>query len=160
MSFESQKIVNFRHFGFDMNLTFSQRQILVNFCNITKNIIIYIIIEHKSIKKPFVAFFWCWVYVWLRLTRLLRILINSERLDASVFMTMLPATKHRSRHADTICYPNSNYLTTKLYETSECECNNNTIFQNELFSSLLPSGLAAQKPWWCRESRKLATLMN
>ena len=52
-------------------------------------------------------------------------------------------------HADTICHPNSSYVTTKLYETSACGCNNNTIFQNELFLRFLPStyvcSLAAQK---------------
>ena len=31
-------IVNFCHFGFDVNLTFSQGQILVNFRNVTKDI--------------------------------------------------------------------------------------------------------------------------
>ena len=42
--------------------------------------------------------------------------------------------------------------------------NNNTIFQNELFSHKFLTvdvcSLAAQKPWWCCESRKMATLMN
>ena len=28
-------------------------------------------------------------------------------------------------HGDAICHPNSSYLTTKLYETSACGCNNN-----------------------------------
>ena len=69
-------------------------------------------------------------------------------------------------HSDTICQPNSSYATTKVYETSACGCNNNTIFQNELFSRFLPSmygawqPMAAQKPWWCCESRTMATLMN
>ncbi len=39
------------------------------------------------------------------------------------------------------------YVTTKLYETSACECNNGTIFQNELFSSFLPS---THVTWQCR----------
>ena len=52
-------------------------------------------------------------------------------------------------HADTICHPNSSYVTTKLYETwSTCGCNNNTIFQNELFLRFLPSTYVA----WQRRS--------
>ncbi len=45
-------------------------------------------------------------------------------------------------------HPNSSYTTTKLYETLACGCNNNTIFQNELFSRFLPSTYVA----WQRRS--------
>ena len=52
-------------------------------------------------------------------------------------------TQYFCHHADTVCHPNSSYVTTKLYETSACGCNNNTIFQNELFSRFLPSTYVA-----------------
>ena len=48
-------------------------------------------------------------------------------------------TQYFCHHADTICHPNSSYVTTKLYETSECGRNNNTIFQSELLSRFLSS---------------------
>ena len=57
-------------------------------------------------------------------------------------------TRYYFHHGDTICHRNSSYATTKLYETLECGCNNNTIFQNELFSRLLPSTYVA----WQRRS--------
>ena len=57
-------------------------------------------------------------------------------------------TQYFCHHADIICHPNSTYVTTKLYETSACECSNNTIFQNELFSRFLPSTYVA----WQRRS--------
>ena len=49
-------------------------------------------------------------------------------------------------------HPNSHYVTTKLYETSACGCNNNMIFQNELFSRFLPSTYVA----WPRRSLGVA----
>ena len=57
-------------------------------------------------------------------------------------------TQYFCHHADTICHPNSNYVTTKRYEMSACGCNNNTIFKNELFSRFLPSTYVA----WQRRS--------
>ena len=36
-------------------------------------------------------------------------------------------------------FPRKRYVTTKLDKMSACECTNNTIFQNEVFSSFLPS---------------------
>ena len=54
-------------------------------------------------------------------------------------------------HADTICHPDSSYVTTKLHETSACGCNNNTIFQNELFSRFLPSTNVAWQRRSCAE---------
>ena len=48
----------------------------------------------------------------------------------------------------TIFHPTSSYVTTKLYETSACGCNNNTIFQKELFSRFPPSTYVA----WQRRS--------
>ena len=60
-------------------------------------------------------------------------------------------TQYFCHHADTICHPNSSYVTIELYETSACGCNNNTIFQNELFFAFptvdVLCSLAAQKPW-------------
>ena len=48
---------------------------------------------------------------------------------------------------------------TKLYQTSACGCNSNTIFQNELLSRFLPSTCV---PWQCRscEKHEMAILMN
>ena len=36
--------------------------------------------------------------------------------------------QHSCHHVDEIRHPNSSYITTKLYGTSTCRCNNNTIF--------------------------------
>ena len=36
--------------------------------------------------------------------------------------------QHSCHHVDTIRHPNSSYVTTKLYGTSTCGCNNNAIF--------------------------------
>ena len=36
--------------------------------------------------------------------------------------------QHSCHHVDTIRHPNSSYVTTKLYGTTTCGCNNNTIF--------------------------------
>ena len=56
----------------------------------------------------------------------------------SVTFSCLPAmardgeliqTQYFFHYRDTICHPNSSYMTTKLYETSACGCDNNTIFQ-------------------------------
>ena len=44
--------------------------------------------------------------------------------------------QHFCHHGDTIGHPNPSYVTTKLYGTSTCGCNNNTIFQKELLSSI------------------------
>ena len=35
---------------------------------------------------------------------------------------------HSCHHIETIRHPNSSHVTTKLYGTSTCGCNNNTIF--------------------------------
>ena len=35
---------------------------------------------------------------------------------------------HSCYHVENIRHPNSSYVTTKLYGTSTCGCNNNTIF--------------------------------
>ena len=70
-------------------------------------------------------------------------------------------TQYFCNHADAICHRNSSYVTTKLYETLACECNNNMIFQNELFSRFLPTTYVAWQhhQGFC-ESWKMATLMN
>ena len=60
---------------------------------------------------------------------------------------------HFCHHGDTIYHPKSGYVTTKLYGTSTCRCNNNAIFSDRAISSFLPStyaghaNLAAAKPW-------------
>ena len=66
----------------------------------------------------------------------------------TLFTLTFPKWRIECHHADTICHTNSSYVTTKLYETSTCGCNNNTIFQNELFSRFLPSTYVA----WQRRS--------
>ena len=45
-------------------------------------------------------------------------------------------------HGDTLCHPKSGYVTTKLHGTSTCGCNNNAIFQAELFLRFLQSSYA------------------
>ena len=48
--------------------------------------------------------------------------------------------QHLCHHSGTICHPTSSYVTTKLYGTSTCGCNNNAIFfQTEQFSRFLLS---------------------
>ena len=37
--------------------------------------------------------------------------------------------QHSFHHIDTICHPNSSYVTTKMYGMSTCGCNNNTVIQ-------------------------------
>ena len=34
-------------------------------------------------------------------------------------------------HGGTICHPKSSYVTTKLYGTSTCGCNNNALFSSD-----------------------------
>ena len=51
--------------------------------------------------------------------------------------------QHFYHHGDTICHPRSGYETTKLYGTSTCGRNNNTIFsEKKLFSLFLPASYA------------------
>ena len=38
--------------------------------------------------------------------------------------------QHFFHHGDTICHPNSGYVTTSLHGTSTCRCNNNAIFSD------------------------------
>ena len=46
---------------------------------------------------------------------------------------------HSCYHVETIRHPNSSYVTTKLYGTSTCGCNNNTIFSRRaIFFPSLP----------------------
>ena len=40
---------------------------------------------------------------------------------------------HSCYHVETIRHPNSSYVTTKLYGTSTCGCNNNTIFSQKSY---------------------------
>ena len=48
---------------------------------------------------------------------------------------------HSCYHAETICHPNSSYVTTKLYGTSTCGCNNNTIFSKRAMLTFLTVGV-------------------
>ena len=42
---------------------------------------------------------------------------------------------HSCHHVETIRHRNSSYVTTKLYGTSTCGCNNNTIFSKRVISN-------------------------
>ena len=77
-----------------------------------------------------------------------RVACRFRRSPAMARDGQLIQTQYFCHHADTICHPNSSYVTTKLYETSACGCNNNTIFENDLFSRFLPSTYVA----WQRRS--------
>ena len=44
---------------------------------------------------------------------------------------------HSCHHVETIRHPNSSYVTTKLYGTSTCGCNNNTIFSKRAILTFL-----------------------
>ena len=44
---------------------------------------------------------------------------------------------HSCHHVETIRHPNSSYVTTKLYGTSTCGCNNNTLFSKIAMSTFL-----------------------
>ena len=50
--------------------------------------------------------------------------------------------QHFYHHGDTICYPKSGYVTTKLHGTSTCRCNSNSIFSDRAIFSFLPSTYA------------------
>ena len=39
--------------------------------------------------------------------------------------------QHFCHHGGTICHPKSSCVTTKLYGTSTCGCNNNAVFSNK-----------------------------
>ena len=56
---------------------------------------------------------------------------------------------HSCYHVETIRHPNSSYVTTKLYGTSTCGCNNNTIFlKRAILTSMYAAhvSLAAGRP--------------
>ena len=65
-------------------------------------------------------------------------------------------TQYFCHHVDTICHPNSSSVSTKLYETSAFGCNNNTIFQNELFLRFLPSTYVAWQRRCLGDAAKVA----
>ena len=44
---------------------------------------------------------------------------------------------HSCHHVETIRHPNSSYVTTKLYGTSTCGCNNNKIFSKRAILAFL-----------------------
>ena len=50
---------------------------------------------------------------------------------------------HSCHHVETIRHPNSSYVTPKLYRTSTCGCNINTIFSKRAILTFLPSMYAA-----------------
>ena len=74
---------------------------------------------------------------------------------------------HSCHHVDTILHPNSSYVTTKLYGTSTCGWNNNTIFSEWAILTFptvrrVPGTLAWQRPSLgdsCQNG-KMATLLN
>ena len=54
--------------------------------------------------------------------------------------------QHSCLHVDIIRHPNSSYVTTKLYGTSTCGCNNNTIFSEGPISTF-PTVDVCQAHW-------------
>ena len=85
---------------------------------------------------------------------------ESGRLNMCMFLTTaidghLIQKQHFCHHGESICHTNSSYVASKLYGTSACGCNNNTVILKELFSSFLPSmyaghvRLAVAKHRWC-----------
>ena len=70
--------------------------------------------------------------------------MSSMLVDNGQIMVNLIQMHHVCHHGDIVCHPNSSYLTTELYGTSTCGCNNKTIFQKELLSRFLPSTLAGK----------------
>ena len=74
--------------------------------------------------------------------------------------------QHSCDRIDIIRHPNSSYVTTKLYGTSTCGCNNNTIFSERTFHvsyrRCMPAALARQRRSLgdsC-QSGKMAALFN
>ena len=59
--------------------------------------------------------------------------------------------QHACHHGGTICHPKSSYVTTKLYVTSTCGCNNNAIFSDRAFFTfptvVITVKLATAKHW-------------
>ena len=52
--------------------------------------------------------------------------------------------QHFCNHGSTICHPKSGYVTTKLYGTSTCGCNNNAIFSDRAIVTFpIVAGLVA-----------------
>ena len=93
----------------------------------------------------------------------------------SVTFSMLAATprggevkqrQHFCHHAGTICHPRSSYVTTKLYGTSTCGCNNDAIFSDRAIFTFPTAHvfghvkLAAAKPWRRVQSSNMAALLN
>ena len=69
-------------------------------------------------------------------------------------------------HGDTICYPRSGYVTTKLHGTSTCRCNNNAIFSDSYFQVSSRLRMPATLIWPRRslgsscQTEKMAALLN
>ena len=57
---------------------------------------------------------------------------------------------HSCYHVDTIRHPNSSYVTTKLYGTSRCGCNNNTIFSKKSYFNVSYRRCMPRKLAWRR----------
>ena len=74
--------------------------------------------------------------------------------------------QHSCHHVDIIRHPNSSYVTTKLYGTSTCGCNNNTIFSERTIFTFPTSVHAGTLAWHRRslddscQSGKMAALLN
>ena len=70
--------------------------------------------------------------------------------------------QHSCHHVDIIRHPNSSYVTTKLYGTSKCVCNNYTIFSERTIFTFptvdIYVGLAATKPWWFKMAAQFNSL--
>ena len=55
---------------------------------------------------------------------------QSETASGKCVRVVTFSTQHFCHHGGTICHPKSSYVSTKLYGTSTCGCNNNAIFSD------------------------------
>ena len=96
---------------------------------------------------------------------------ESGRLIMCMFLTTaidghLIQKQHFCHHGESICHTNSSYVASKLYGTSACGCNNNTVILKELFSvsyrRCMPGTLDWQWPsiGGACQTDKIAILLN
>ena len=74
--------------------------------------------------------------------------------------------QHSCYHVDIIRHPNSSYVTTKLYRTSTCRINNNTIFLERAIFTFPTINECRPRSWQCQslddscKNGKMAALLN
>ena len=64
--------------------------------------------------------------------------------------------QHFCHHEDTLCYPKSGYITTKLHGTSMCGCNNNAMFSGRAIFTFPTVVLC----WPCKSRRGKALIVH